>query len=168
MPITIPLGFVRFVATLDVALEFLPRRQSSLSLLLWTNVLMPSSQITCLHRILSRSNLSSKVFSLPFRVKRVSLMLPPWMFVAFWCKRITKEKCRFIKTDALILLGQRNTSSCQCPFRLAYTTVDSYIGKLRSIFNNFGRQGDWNRMFLLGNPATDLKVKQYLKEVTAK
>jgi len=45
--------------------------------------------------------------------------------------------------------------------------VDSYIGKLRSIFNDFGCQGDWNQTFLLGNPATDLKVKQYLKEVTA-
>ncbi len=45
--------------------------------------------------------------------------------------------------------------------------MDSYIGKLRSIFNDFWRQGDWNRTLLLGNPATDLKVKQYLKEVTA-
>ena len=63
-------------------------------------------------------------------------------------------------------LGLRNTSPCQCPLRLAYTTVDSYIGKLRSIFNDFGCQGDWNRTVLLGNPATDLKVKQYLKEVT--
>jgi len=44
--------------------------------------------------------------------------------------------------------------------------VDSYIRKLRSIFSDFGRQGDWNRT-LLGNPAASLKVKQYLKEVTA-
>lgn len=44
--------------------------------------------------------------------------------------------------------------------------MDSGIGKPRSIFNDFGRQGDWNRTLLLGNPATDLKVKQYLKEVT--
>ena len=45
--------------------------------------------------------------------------------------------------------------------------MDSYIGKLRSIFSDVGRQGDWNRTLLLGNPATDLLVKQYLKEVTA-
>ena len=64
-------------------------------------------------------------------------------------------------------LGQRGTSLCQCPLRLAYSTVDSYIGKLRSIFSEVGRQGDWNRTLLLGNPATDLLVKQYLKEVTA-
>ena len=39
-------------------------------------------------------------------------------------------------------LGQRGEGSfsCQCPFRLAYTTVDSYIGKLRSIFSDIRRQ----------------------------
>lgn len=63
-------------------------------------------------------------------------------------------------------LGLPNSSPCQCPLRLAYSTVDSYIGKLRSIFSDFGRQGDWNRT-LLGNPAASLKVKQYLKEATA-
>jgi len=45
--------------------------------------------------------------------------------------------------------------------------MDSYIGKLRSIFSDVGRQGEWNRTLLLGNSATDLLVKQYLKEVTA-
>ena len=55
----------------------------------------------------------------------------------------------------------------RCPCHLAYSTVDSYIGKLRSIFAEAGRQGDWNRTLLLGNPATDLLVKVYLKQVTA-
>ena len=45
--------------------------------------------------------------------------------------------------------------------------MDSYIGKLRSIFAEAGRQGDWNRTLLLGNPATDDLVKIYLKQVTA-
>ncbi|CAB3981529.1 Hypothetical predicted protein [Paramuricea clavata] len=35
-----------------------------------------------------------------------------------------------------------------------YTTVNSYIGKLQAIFANAGCQGDWNRAFLLGNPAS--------------
>ena len=64
-------------------------------------------------------------------------------------------------------LGQRGIFSCQCPLRLAYSTVDSYIGKLRSIFSDIGRQGDWNRTLFFGNPAFDLLAKQYLKEVTA-
>ena len=41
--------------------------------------------------------------------------------------------------------------------------MDSYIGKLCSIFAEAGRQGDWNRTLLLGNPATDDLVKIYLK-----
>ena len=41
-------------------------------------------------------------------------------------------------------LGRKSISPCQCPLRLAYTTVDSYIGKLRPIFSDVGRQGDWN------------------------
>ena len=50
---------------------------------------------------------------------------------------------------------------------MAYSNVDSYIGKLRSIFFDIGRQGDWNRTPLFGNPTSDLLVKQYLKEFTA-
>lgn len=64
-------------------------------------------------------------------------------------------------------LGKRGLQSCGCPRRLAYGTVDSYIGKLRSILSEAGHQGDWNRSLLLGNPATDDRVKAYLKQVTA-
>jgi integrase len=64
-------------------------------------------------------------------------------------------------------LGKKGIFPCQCPVRLAYSTVDSYIGKLRSIFSEARRQGDWNRALCLGNPAADDLVKQYLKAVTA-
>ena len=60
----------------------------------------------------------------------------------------------------------RGIFPCSCPLRLAYTTVDSYIGKLRSLFSELGRQGDWNRSLLLGNPAADNLLKDYLKAVT--
>ncbi|XP_068673221.1 uncharacterized protein [Montipora foliosa] len=63
--------------------------------------------------------------------------------------------------------GQRGVFSCHCPRRLSYNTVDSYIGKLRSIFSAAGRQGDWNRSLHLGNPASDELVKLYLKQVAA-
>ena len=45
--------------------------------------------------------------------------------------------------------------------------MHSHIGKLRSIFAEAGRQGDWNRTLLLGNPASDDLVKIYLKQITA-
>ena len=56
---------------------------------------------------------------------------------------------------------------CDCPSRLSYKTVDSYVGKLRAIFRFIGREGDWDSSLSLGNPAASLHVKEYLKSVTA-
>ena len=45
--------------------------------------------------------------------------------------------------------GKKGPFSCGCPRRLAYSsTVDSYIGKLRSFFAGAGRQEDWDRTLL--------------------
>ena len=57
--------------------------------------------------------------------------------------------------------------SCRCPVRLFYATVDSYIGKLRAIFKDAGREGDWNTALSLGNPAASAEVKAYLKAFTS-
>ena len=48
--------------------------------------------------------------------------------------------------------------SCRCPTRLAAGSVDSVIGKLRSIFNDLGRSHD-------SNPVSHPRVKSYLKFV---
>ncbi|CAB3996884.1 LIGHT-DEPENDENT SHORT HYPOCOTYLS 6 [Paramuricea clavata] len=45
-------------------------------------------------------------------------------------------------------------------------TVDSYIGKLRSIFHDFGRDGEWDLRLCLGNPAADRSIKEYLRVFT--
>ena len=63
-------------------------------------------------------------------------------------------------------LGQKGRHPCGCPIRLAYKTVDSYIGKLRAIFHSLGRDGDWDKRLGLGNPASDKSVKDYLRLVT--
>lgn len=63
-------------------------------------------------------------------------------------------------------LGQHGIHECACAIRLSYSTVDSYIGKLRAIFNQMGRSGEWHSPLALGNPAASLEVKQYLKSVT--
>ena len=47
---------------------------------------------------------------------------------------------------------------CRCPCRLAAGTVDSLLGKIRSIFNGLGRLG-------LTNPVAHPRVKEYLKFV---
>ena len=67
--------------------------------------------------------------------------------------------CKFI--------GQQGRHLCACPQRLSYKTVDSYIGKLRSIFHADGRDGEWDKRLGLGNPAADKSVKDYLRLVSA-
>ena len=89
-----------------------------------------------------------------------------------------RELCRFLvwkdrkgKTtvhkSACQFFGRKGSFSCFCPTRLAYGTVDSLIGKLRALFNESGRRGEWDPRLLIGNPATDISLKQYLKAVTA-
>ena len=89
-----------------------------------------------------------------------------------------RDLCRFLifkdkrgKTQVHLntceFLGQRGNQSCGCPLRLSYKTVDSYIGKLRSIFHSIGRDGEWDKRLGLGNPASDKLVKDYLRLVTA-
>ncbi len=51
--------------------------------------------------------------------------------------------------------------------RLSFNTVDSLIGKIRAIFAAIERQGEWESSLQLGNPASALEVKSYLKAFTA-
>lgn len=53
----------------------------------------------------------------------------------------------------------QSTAKCKCPKRLAFKTLDSYIGKLRAIFKEAGCCGDWNLLLGLGNPAASLEVQ---------
>lgn len=62
--------------------------------------------------------------------------------------------------------SSQGPSACVCPKRLAFKTVDSYIGKIRAIFNESGRCGDWNSMLSFGNPAASVEVRRYLKTVS--
>ena len=72
---------------------------------------------------------------------------------------VHKDSCQFF--------GLQGKQSCQFPTRLSAGTVDSLIGKLRSIFNALGRTSDWDDHFDSGNPASHLCVKQYLKSIQA-
>jgi len=51
------------------------------------------------------------------------------------------------------------TPPCSCPVRLAFKTVDSTIGRLRSAFRDLGRENQ-------DNPAAARVVKAYLKDIT--
>ena len=67
------------------------------------------------------------------------------------------NSCKFI--------GQQSSHPCDCHRQLSYKTVDSYIGKLRSIFHAKGRDGEWDKRLGLGNPAADKSVKNYFRVV---
>ena len=88
-----------------------------------------------------------------------------------------KNSCRFLAWNdscgkahvhklACPHLGKHGRFPCGCPVRLAYATVDSYIGKLRAIFKLLGRDGDWNASLGLENPAAPQIVKDYLNAFT--
>lgn len=57
----------------------------------------------------------------------------------------------------------KKSCTCGCPKRLAAGTVDSLIGKLRSIFNNNGLGGEWDDRLGVGNPVSHPAIKNYLK-----
>ena len=61
--------------------------------------------------------------------------------------------------------GSAEKSSCSCFTTLAAKSVDSLIGKLRAIFRDLGREGDWNPALLTGNPAASLTMKRHLQSV---
>ena len=61
--------------------------------------------------------------------------------------------------------GLKGPFQCGCPTRLTAGTVDSMIGKLRAIFQEQDRAGDWESGFGLGNPAASLLVRKYLKHI---
>ena len=60
------------------------------------------------------------------------------------------------------LFGTKVKSTCSCPKRLDFGTVDCMIGKLRSTFSAAGRGGDDSTIPGYGNPATSSVVKDYL------
>ena len=71
---------------------------------------------------------------------------------SFGKTRIHRDECR--------LFGSEREGDCTCPKRLAFGTVDSLIGKLRSIFLAAGRGGDDSSL-----PAASKLVKEYLVAV---
>ena len=70
-----------------------------------------------------------------------------------------------IHRDNCYLFGSKRSGECSCPKRLAFGTVDSLIGKLRSIFSAAGRSGDDSSIPGYGNPAASKLVKEYLAAV---
>lgn len=70
---------------------------------------------------------------------------------------------RVIHFAGCVRAPNQDASDCGCPNRLAFKTVNSYVGKLRAIFNEAGRSGDWNSLLGFGNPTASSPVQSYLQ-----
>ncbi|CAC5395697.1 unnamed protein product [Mytilus coruscus] len=53
----------------------------------------------------------------------------------------------------------------KCPRTLASKSVDFLLGKIRALFRDEGRSGEWNPMFLMGNPAASHLLKKHLQVI---
>lgn len=69
-------------------------------------------------------------------------------------------------SDKCTFRGSVGKQTCKCPVTLASKSVDSLIGKLRAIFRDEGRSGEWNPVFCTGNPASSIILKRHLKAVS--
>ena len=60
--------------------------------------------------------------------------------------------------------GRSGRSTCECPFRRSFGSLDSLTGQLRAIFRDHGRGREWNDVLGLGNPVAAPIIKNYLRE----
>ena len=73
------------------------------------------------------------------------------------------EKTR--ANNQMYLSTMREGAPCDCPKRLTFGTVDSLIGKLRSIFADNSRDVEWPSFLGVGNPVSCRSVKRYPADV---
>lgn len=106
--------------------------------------------------------LESFLYSLPS--PKNPLGATPDDLVRFLVWKDKKGKTK-VHTPSCDLFGSKSKTQCPCPTRLSAGTVDTLIGKLRSLFTDMGRGGEWNELLGVGNPAAHKRVKQYLLEV---
>jgi len=83
------------------------------------------------------------------------------MLLIFLSGKIEPGKTVVHEEDC-VYIGKRSKGVCSCLKRLAFGTVDSLIGKLRSIFAEWGRTLDDSAFPGYSNPAASRKVKSYL------
>ena len=91
-----------------------------------------------------RKELEDFLFALPGR--KFLFSATPWFLKTQTAS--LKLTCLAVRIWAL---GGRSLARVLFAFPIIIS--DSYIGKLRSIFNEVGRQGEWHRALRVGNPA---------------
>ena len=62
-------------------------------------------------------------------------------------------------------VGKTGHFDCGCPVRLAWGTVQSIIGQLKSIFEGLGKGKLWDETAFSGNPLASIKIGKYLEAI---
>ena len=63
--------------------------------------------------------------------------------------------------------GSPGKTACGCPCTMAFKSEYSLVGKIRAIFRDNGRSGDWNQILGSGNPAAAPLLKRHLQCISA-
>ena len=98
--------------------------------------------------------LESYLWSIPERKSLATASLDDIVSFLTWRDKFSKTVCH-----SEICKKPSDGNQCSCPKSLAAGTIDSNIGKLRSIFNENGRGSFWNDELRLGNPAAHSSVR---------
>ena len=101
----------------------------------------------------------SFLFSLPSSKSLLSASPQDITRFLVWKDRSGKTK---VHSSSCQFFGSQGASRCACPSTLAAGTVDNIIGKLRSLFVDLGRGGEWSDILGVGNPASHPSIKRYL------
>ena len=113
----------------------------------------------------ARFGQSLKHFWRLFRIVKAILSASPFDITRFlvWKDRYGKT---VVHKNGCPDSHLQSATKCECPKRLAFKIIDTYIGKLRAIFKEIGRCGEWNSMLGLANLSASLEVQKYLKAST--
>ena len=68
-----------------------------------------------------------------------------------------------LHTESCVYRGAPGKQKCACPVTMTSKSVDSLVGKLRAIFRDLGRTGEWSDLNRQGNPASSMVFKRHIK-----
>ncbi|KAK3725276.1 hypothetical protein QZH41_010112, partial [Actinostola sp. cb2023] len=82
---------------------------------------------------------------------------------------IPEKKEKFIELKNPADGPSRRLSLIDCKLHptVWHEVQQQFGGKLRAIVHAYGRDGEWDKRFGLGNPAANKSVKDYLRMITA-
>eukprot|EP00732_Lithocolla_globosa_P003970 Lithocolla_globosa_v1_NODE_3420_length_1676_cov_2.118445.p1 type:complete len:222 gc:universal NODE_3420_length_1676_cov_2.118445:1223-558(-) len=95
-----------------------------------------------------------------------STFISPEIVVRFLISREPFGRTQ-VHVSLCTFLGQHGIKQCGCKVTMAWTSVDSLIGRLSRGFNQMQVTAEWDNRLAVGNPVKSFPVRKFLKFVTA-